>query len=428
MSTPRRKLLQVASRPGPADLLALLADLGWDVVHAKSLKAARALMRGQDFLVALLAIEAGAREFTQDFEALRECSEACEWVALLPRGALESCEWLRELVLHHVFDYHTHPADPRFLGQSLGHAWGRAMLRRRCLATAADDLGLVGRSAVTAQLRRLVRRSAASDACVLIEGEYGTGKARVARALHACSSHAAGPFVAIDCATLGEDAHERFARAAGGTLFLADVAHLTLGAQARLVRFLAEQSVLRTKLGRDGSGATRVVAACETSLAEAVHAKRFRQDLFFRLSVIPLTLSPLRLRKEDIEPLAHHFRSTAASARASIARGFSRRALAAMKEHAWPGNVRELSSRVRRALVLAERRLIGPEELGLEAKAAGPIDSLQAIRVQAEKDAVALSLDRASQNVSLAARDLGVSRMTMYRLMAKHSITPRASA
>jgi DNA-binding NtrC family response regulator len=423
-----RKLLFVGNPSAAADLTAMLAARGWEVATARNLKAARPLMRHQEFLVALLALEAGGRDVTAEFEACRECNDACEWVALLAPGALDASPALRELVLRHFFDHHTQPADPAFLARALGHAWGRGQLRSSAKTARSDDLGLTGRSAAITQLRRLLRRAAAADACVLIEGETGTGKEVAARALHACSQRAASPLVVINCGALESESRDLFEGARGATLFLDHVSELPLDWQARLLRFLAEEAVLKAKLGREGAQATRVVSACEMPLAEAVAAKRFRQDLFYRLNVIPLAVPPLRQRREDIEPLALHFLSRSSCGETGRARGFSRRAFTAMKEHTWPGNVRELANRVERAALLAEGRLIGPDDLGLQEHVPQPLDSLEAMRVQAEKNAITLSLDRFSHNVSLAARELGVSRMTMYRLMAKHSITPRASA
>ena len=424
--TAPRKLLYVSSQPCPAGLAGHLRSRSWDVVHARNLKAARTVLRQQPVLVALLVLESAGREIGADFEACREASDLCEWVGVLPAGALEAAP-LREIVLRHFFDHHTHPADAHFLCQSLGHAFGRAMLRSGSPVQMADDLGLLGRSAAMTQLRRLIRKTAATDSPVLVEGESGTGKELVARALHACSARAAGPLVVVNCSALHELPQDVFDTAGGGTLVLDHVADMALDWQARLLRFMAEKSVLRAKLGREGVQDPRIVAISELPLAEAVAAKQFRQDLYFRLNVLPLAVTPLRQRKDDIVPLAQHFHAQCVRECASGAKGFSREALSALKEHTWPGNVRELFNRVQRAVLTAERRLIGPADLGLQTSAPQPLDSLEAMRVQAERNAISMSLDRFSHNVSLAARELGVSRMTMYRLMAKHSITPRAA-
>lgn len=378
--------------------------------------------------VAMLVLDAPTREHAAEFDACRDANDLCEWVAIVPPGAMDGAI-ARDMVLRHCFDHHTQPADARFLCQSLGHAYGRALLRAgNDLPASAEDLGMHGRSAAMAQLRRIIRKTAASDACVLMEGEPGTGKELAARALHAASARASGPFVILNCDALAEGSADVFEQAAGGTLFLDHVADLPLEWQARLVRFLAESAVRRAKLGRDCLDDVRIVAATETPLAESVAAKRFRQDLFYRLDVLPVVVPALRQRQEDIALLAQRFHAMCLRRSAGGAKGFSRQALAALKDHDWPGNVRELQNRVQRAVLLAERRLIDAADLGLAGAPSQPLASLEVIRVQAEKEAVALSLDRFSQNISLAARELGVSRMTMYRLMAKHAITPRPAA
>ncbi|MBI5276986.1 MAG: sigma-54-dependent Fis family transcriptional regulator [Burkholderiales bacterium] len=420
-----RRLLYVCAQPCPAGLESLLRQRHWDVVPARSLKAARHELKRQRYLVALLTLDSIPRELVPDFEACREACDDCEWVGVLPPGALDVAA-LRELVVRHFFDHHTHPADPQFLCQSLGHAFGRALLRAMpAHGATTEDLGLVGRSAALTQLRRQLRKAAAAEPPVLVEGESGTGKDLVARALHACSARRDGPLVVLDGAVLQEQPHDIFESAAGGTLVLDHVAEMPLDWQARLLRFMAEQTVLRAKLGRDDLRDVRIVALSEGPLAEAVAAQRFRQDLSFRLDVVPLHVPPLRERKEDIPALVHHFHAQGVRQCASGARGFSREAMAALMQHSWPGNVRELQNRVHRAVLLAERRIAGPADLGLQASAPQPPDSLEAMRIQAERDAIATSLDRASHNISLAARELGVSRMTMYRLMAKHRIAPR---
>ncbi|MES2940022.1 MAG: sigma 54-interacting transcriptional regulator [Pseudomonadota bacterium] len=422
-----RKLLYVSPHPCPPALEENLRERGWEIAPAASLRAAGTLLRREPFWVGLLVVDEGdpPRGVAAEFEACREADDACEWVAVLPPGAMQ-VPALRDLVVRHCFDHHTHPADPSFLARSLGHAWGRAQLRRASDADASgDDLGLTGTSAAMAQLRRLLRRAAVADTPVLITGEAGSGKERVARALHACSPRADGPFVVVDCTALQAEPADLLQQAGCGTLLLDHVGELPLDWQVRLLRLMAERAAARSRLGR-GSTDLRIVAATDADLADAVATRRFREDLFYRLNVVPLTVPPLRSRKEDIPALARQFHVQCARDGGSIARGFSRQAMAAMAAHAWPGNVRELFNRVQRAVVMAERRMVCAADLGLQAEPAQPLDNLETIRVRAEKDAISLSLDRFSHNVTLAARELGVSRMTLYRLMAKYSISTRA--
>lgn len=422
---PARKLLYVSPSACPQALQQGLQARGWEIVAVASLRAACTLLRREPFWAGLLALDdvSAPRTLAADFEACRDAGDACEWVALLPPGAPDQPA-LRDMVVRHCFDHHTHPADPDFLARSIGHAWGRARLRHAAGSEApgGDDLGLAGTSAASAQLRRLLRRAAAAGAPVLVTGEAGSGKEHVARALHACSPRSGAPFLVVDCALPQDEPAALLQQAGAGTLLLDHVDRLPLDCQVRLLRLMVERTAARPRLDR-AAGGPRIVAATEADLAQAVAARRFREDLFHRLNVVALPVPPLRSRKDDIPALAARFLAQCAH---GGGRGFSRQAMAAMAAHAWPGNVRELSNRVQRAAALAERRLIGAADLGLQEAPAEPLDDLQTIRVRAERDAISLSLHRFSHNVTLAARELGVSRMTLYRLMAKHSITARA--
>lgn len=446
--TTTRKLLYVSSRSCPPGLEEDLCSRNWQLVQARSLKLAHPLLRQQHFHVALLVLEAVAADTAEDFESCTAVASNCEWVGVFAPGSIDK-QPLRDLVLRHFFDHHTQPADPNFLCQSLGHAFGRSQLRDGSETPPAGggDLGMVGRSAALVQLRRLVRKAGPSDAPVLIGGESGSGKELVAQALHACSSRAAGPFLAVNCGALAPTlihselfGHERgsFSGASSrrrgliesahrGTLFLDEIAELPLDLQTTLLRFLQEKTIQRVGAAQSLVADTRVVAASHIDLAEAVAAGRFREDLFYRLNVLAIAVPALRDRREDIPLLAQHVYERCARERASEVKGFSKPAVMALMAHDWPGNVRELFNRVQRAVVMAEQRMIAPSDLGLADPVHEETGDLKQIRVQAEKGAICLSLDRVSHNVTLAARELGVSRMTLYRLMAKHSITPGAA-
>jgi two-component system response regulator HydG len=443
---PARNLLHVSDRQCSATLQQLLFQGNWRLTHARDLKTACRLLREQRFLAALVVLDDLDPDTLGDFDACAAAAPRCEWVAVLPRMDSGSPA-LRELVLNRLFDYHTEPADPRFLCQSLGHAHGRATLA--CEGTLAgcggeDGLGMVGRSPAIVGLRHMIRKAGPADAPVLIGGESGCGKELVAQAMHRCSPRASGPFVAVNCGALAPTlihselfGHERgsfsgastthrglIESARGGTLFLDEIAELPLDLQATLLRFLQEKTIQRLGAVQSMVADTRVMAASHTDLPAAVAAGTFREDVYYRLSVLAIAVPPLRDRATDIPLLAQHFLERSARVRPRPPRGFSSGAMAALTAHSWPGNVRELFNRVQRAVVMADQRLISASDLGLAAEA--PVDwgGLQEIRVKAEKSAICGSLDRVSHNVTLAARELGVSRMTLYRLMAKHSITP----
>lgn len=444
----RRPVLLVGAGECREQLLMQLEALGWQPTVVQDLLHAAQVLRTRRFDVGVLLVDSSDPEIARQFEACVCTAPPCEWVGVLLPGQGKQPPW-RDLILAHFFDHHTIPADLRFLCQSIGHAWGRAALRA-CAGPGPElggDMGMVGESAALLRLRREIRKAGPADAPILIAGESGSGKELVARGLHRASRRAKGPFVAVNCGALPPTlihselfGHERGAfsgatsarrglieQAGGGTLFLDEIAELPLETQATLLRFLQERRIVRVGSTHEIEVDARVIAASHVDLERAAAGGRFRDDLLFRVNVLQLRVPPLRERREDIPLLARHVYIQAAAGGKVIARGFHSGALAAMLAYEWPGNVRELFNRVQRAVVMCDHSLIRAEDLGLASPQLGAWGELQDARVEAEKIAIRDSLERVSHNVTLAARDLGVSRMTLYRLMAKHAITPRAA-
>ena len=302
---------------------------------------------------------------------------------------------------------------------------------------------LLGESLAVRDLRRLLAKLAPTDSPVLIRGESGTGKELVARTLHRQSRRVDKPFVAINCGAIPEHliqselfghekgaftgAHQRkvgrIEAADGGTLFLDEIGDLPLELQANLLRFLQEQQIERVGGNRPVEVDVRVLAATHVDLEAAIDAGTFREDLYYRLNVLQVGTAPLRERSEDPPLLANHFSRLYSLETGRRPRRFSEDALAAMAMHAWPGNVRELANRVRRGLVLAEGRQIEAQDLGLECARDGPpLSSLEVYKLCAERQAMCDALARYGDNLSVAARMLGVSRPTFYRLLHKHRL------
>jgi len=382
----------------------------------------------------------------EDADAFLRRHGTLHWVAALPQGLLAIPAW-RELAVEHLYDYHTLPLDPLRLLHTLGHAWGCARLRADSDApAAAHPAAPAGKSAAIARLRAQIARVARADAPVLIGGESGSGKELTAQAVHAQSARARGPFVAINCGAIApaliqselfgyvrgaftgaaRDKAGLIESAAGGTIFFDEIADLPRELQSTLLRFLQEKTIYRIGSTRAIAVDVRVIAASHADLQQAVEGGLFREDLYYRLNVLPLTVPPLRERGDDLDILAAQFFHAYAQDRAPRLKGFSRAALQAIRHHQWPGNVRELINRVRRAMVLAEGRLIAPHDLGL---APAPADTpevhgeaLGESRIRAERLAIEASLARTGGNVTHAARELGISRMTLYRQMAKHGL------
>ncbi len=314
---------------------------------------------------------------------------------------------------------------------------------RRRLEAPTDDEELRGDSPAIGRVRALLSRAAASEASVLLAGESGTGKELAARALHARSARRDGPFVAVNAAALVDTlveselfGHERgaftgaVARRRGrlesahrGTLFLDEVGEMAPQTQAKLLRVLETRSFERVGGTESVKVDVRVVAATNRDLPAEVREKRFREDLYYRLAVVTITLPPLRERREDIPGLASFFLSRHAQRVGRRLEGFSPAALARLVTYDWPGNVRELSNAVERAAVLSAGPLVRPEDLP-EALVEGPAaladEALtpyhEAVN-RAKRQAVSAALAQCHGNVTEAARLLGLHPNYLHRLL-----------
>jgi DNA-binding NtrC family response regulator len=290
-----------------------------------------------------------------------------------------------------------------------------------------------------------IRQAAATDAPVCISGETGSGKEATARAIHAASNRAQGPFIAINCAALlfghprPELAREKpistesigleeafAATNAGGSLFLDGLEDLNDAAQTRLLSLIDAETRSRTRGGAPApwEGARlRIISSSAGELETRVQKGEFRSDLFYRLKVLPIQVPSLRERGEDIWILARYFLAQLREQYSIKAAGFSKDALAVLALHDWPGNLHELRSRVHGAALSCKGPYITPTDLDLEKR--GPWRhrmTLQQVREEAEHRAIEAAVKRNSMNLTRAAEELGVSRMTLYRMLEKHEI------
>ena len=442
-----KKLLCISPNPAAAGVLGPLGVPGaafaeWDIRHVASLREASRVLCAHSYPVGLMLDLPGAEGFDAAECFFREHWNV-QWVGVLAQGALESSP-CRALVATWLADFHTRPVDQQRLLHTLGHAHGLALLRSQPVASAAPGLSaLTGDSAAIARLRAQIVKVAQCDAPVLIWGESGSGKELTAQAIHNHSPRAGGPFVPINCGAIppaliqselfghargaftgaARDKAGLIESAAGGTVLLDEIADLPKDLQSNLLRFLQEKTIYRIGSTRSIAVDVRVIAASHVNLQQAVADGLFREDLYYRLNVLPVDVPPLRERRDDLDMLAQHFFRIFATEKAPHVKGFGNDALRAIREHDWPGNVRELINRTRRALVLGEGRLIVPHDLGLApCRTAAGGAGLDASRIDAERAAIGASLERVGRNITHAARDLGVSRMTLYRLLAKHGI------
>ncbi|MGE3312230.1 MAG: PEP-CTERM-box response regulator transcription factor [Limisphaerales bacterium] len=302
--------------------------------------------------------------------------------------------------------------------------------------------GILGTSPGMQDVFRIIMKVATTDAPVLILGESGTGKEMAALAVHRRSRRRDGPFVAINCGAIPEAlleselfGHEkgsftgavaqrkgRIETAGGGTLFLDEVGELPLSLQVKLLRFLQGQCIERVG-GRESIPVdTRVLSATNVDLKQAMATGRFREDLFYRIAVVAVTLPALRERGGDIPLLAQAFlrRSMAQVGREELR--FDPSAVRAIEAHSWPGNVRELENRVKRAVIMAEGRRISAADLELAPREDAGIITLKDARENLEREMVLSALRRSGGKISSAAVELGISRPTLYELMDKLGI------
>jgi transcriptional regulator with PAS, ATPase and Fis domain len=319
---------------------------------------------------------------------------------------------------------------------------------RDAAGAGAPDLGLVGQSPAIQALIEQVRRVAPSQGRVLVTGENGSGKELVALAIHTLSLRAAGPFVKINCAAIPKDLVEselfgyergaftgavqgkkgRLELADHGTLFLDEIGDLSLEAQAKLLRVIESGEVERVGATRTLNVDVRIVAATNKDLAGAIEAGEFREDLFYRLNVLPLHVPPLRERRTDVAALASHFLERFCVAEGRPVKRLTDEAREVLEEYAWPGNVRELRNLMERAAILVAGDQVRAEDLAPWLGGGASRDEAVGLRGEIERreaDAIRKALDSANWNVTQAAAGLGIDRTNLHRKMRKYGVARR---
>lgn len=300
---------------------------------------------------------------------------------------------------------------------------------------------LVSHSQAMRPVLDMIPSLADSLTTVLIQGETGTGKELLAKAIHSMSPRSQKPFVAVNCGALpdtlleselfgykkgaftgaNQDKPGRFALAQGGTLFLDEIGEITPALQVKLLRVLQEQAYEPLGSTRSEQSSARIIVATNRNLAEMVKNGEFRQDLYYRINVISLEIPPLRKRKEDIPLLAEHFIEHFNLIQHKNVSGFTAGAYSLLMAHDWPGNVRELENVVERAFVLCRSKLIGQEHLPVELTGTSSVDvdsgRMEAVIRSAEEQSIRAALKRNSFNRVATARDLGIHKTTLYRKM-----------
>ncbi len=346
-----------------------------------------------------------------------------------------------------AYDFYAKPVETETLKLIVSRAFHVARLERenrRLLETSEQALeGLITSSQNMLRACSLLERVAGTDATTLLQGETGTGKEVMAQGLHRLSPRHDERFVAINCAAIPENlleselfgyergaytgAHKqtkgKLELAHGGTLFLDEIGDMPAPLQSKLLRFLQSRTLERVGGREEIPVDVRVVCATHQDLSELMASGEFREDLYYRISEVTVAIPPLRERGEDAVLLARHFLHRCAARHGRQVRDFTDEALAAIRGYRWPGNVRELENKINSAVILADGKLVGIDDLGLSGTDdAMSVLNLREARDNAERDAIDRAFVIADRNISRAAELLGVTRPTLYSLMKKHGI------
>jgi len=302
--------------------------------------------------------------------------------------------------------------------------------------------GIIGNSKTMQDIFRFIERVALSDISVLICGESGTGKELVAHAIHRQGQRKNNPFVVVNCGAIPENlletelfGHEKgaftgayiqkkgkFELAHTGTLFLDEIGELVPTLQVKLLRFLQDRKIERVGGNQSIELDVRIVAATNRDLRQDIENRLFREDLYYRLKVVPLEMPALRERKDDIVPLTLHFLTKYCRENRKPLTRLSSEAEAALLAHPWPGNVRELENVINRAVVLSSYPVLKPLDLGLRLERGSTDVNLKFAKIAMEIDYIKRALSRNNGVVSRAAKDLGISRVNLYDLIDKYNI------
>ncbi|MCA1941420.1 MAG: PEP-CTERM-box response regulator transcription factor [Caenispirillum bisanense] len=434
-------LMLVEDDEGLAKQLKWALSDAWDVQVANDRAAALATARRCEPQVVVLdlGLPPDPNGATEGLAVLKDLLSFKPWLKIIVSSGNADRVHALEAVRNGAYDIYPKPVDIDTLRLIVERAMQLAELEaeNRRLAAARETgpmIDVIAESPKMLDVLRMVERVAPSDVNVLLTGESGTGKEVLARALHRCSGRSGGAFVAINCAAIPENlleselfGHEKGAftgavkttpgkieQADGGTLFLDEIGDMPHPLQVKLLRFLQERVIERVGGRSQIAVDVRVVAATNADLQALIRDGRFREDLYYRLDEVGVHIPPLRDRPGDATLLARFFLGRYAREMKRPVRGFTADAVTAIAGYEWPGNVRELENRVKRALVLADGPMIAATDLRLEA---ADFPTLRMAREEAEMEAVSKALCVADNNVSAAAKLLGVSRPTLYDLM-----------
>src|SRR5215472_13429071 len=451
-----RRILIVDDEPGiRRSLSGVLEDEGYSVESVESGEACLSVVQGGDFELALLDIWLPGMDGMEVLARLQEISPAERPVVVMISGHA-SIEGAVKATKLGAFDFLEKPLTIEKVSVVVKNALEHrrlALENSRLKADRDSRYRIIGGSVSMKALRQQLALMAGTNGRVLIYGESGTGKELVAHAIHAQSPRVNEPFVEVNCAAIPEELIEselfghikgsftgavedktgKFQKADSGTLFLDEVGDMSLRTQAKVLRALEEQRFEPVGAAQSTQVDVRVVAATNKHLDEEIERGNFREDLFYRLNVIPFFVPPLRDRCEDIPLLADHFLREFTTAYGRKAKELTPEAYRLLIDYHWPGNVRELKNLIERIVILNPQVRVDARHIPLNAQRRQSerfqerFSSLQEVREAAERDYILKKLEETSGNVSRTAELLGLERSNLYRKMRTLGIGPRES-
>jgi len=454
VSETRRKLLIVEDDPGIQSQLRWCFE-DYDVLAATDREAAINELRRHEPAVVLqdLGLPPDEDGVEEGFATLREILSLAPFTkVVVVTGHGDQNNAVKAVGLG-AYDFYQKPVDVDTLQLIVQRAYRihglEAENRRLLVALGNSPLdGVIAACESMMKVCRTIEKVAPTSATTLLLGESGTGKEVLARAIHSLSTRGNKPFVAINCAAIPEALLESelfgFEKGAftgaikqtpgkvevadGGTLFLDEIGDMPLSLQAKLLRFLQERTFERIGGRSEIAVDVRVVCATNKNLKQAMANNMFRDDLYYRIAEITIDIPPLREREGGRLLLAQHLLTKFAKQHGRAIKGFTDEALDAIEAYAWPGNVREMENKIKSAVIMADGKFVSPVDMGLEVVVTPPSLNLRVVRQNAETHAIKQALVRATGNISRTAELLGVTRPTLYDLMAKYGIRENGEA
>jgi two-component system nitrogen regulation response regulator NtrX len=452
-----KRVLVVDDDPGIRDALRMILEYeGYQVLTAGDGKTALASLDAESVDAVLLDIKMPGMDGLEILDRIAEREAAPPVLMISGHGDIATAV---EATRRGAVDFLEKPPERERILVSLQNALSRNSLvaeNERLRQKLDEESVLVGKSAPMQKLRAEVARAAPTTATVLIMGESGTGKELVAREIHTGSRVAGSPFIQVNCAAIPEElieselfGHEKgsftgavrrqtgkFVEADGGTIFLDEVGDMSARAQAKVLRVLEAGEVEPVGAARVRQVNVRVIAATNRDLTESIREGRFREDLYFRLNVLPVRTPPLRERTEDIPELVEHFTRLFSQRDNRKPRRYAPGALAVLKARSWPGNVRELKNLVERVLIMADSDPIEVKDLPPEARVS-PTDisekglqlgTLSAFKEYAEREFLVAKLRENAWNISRTAEVIATPRSNLYKKIEHHKISREGDA